>query len=125
MKLFLPEKILEEWSLSEAADLSDGYLVVHETQSKHAVASAIHFAKLASGEDANNLLGRVKTFEQVAHLNPEHMADSCLIGDTAYEVHMGYVADVAAVAPVAKVEHKKKSASPEADLLAAFILDKL
>jgi hypothetical protein len=124
MRLFLPEKTLEDWAISEVADLSDGHLIVRETQSKYLLVSALYFSNLASGDDTHNLLGRVKSLDQLAHLNPEHMADSCLIGETAYETNPGYVIEVVAQVPT-KAEPKKKTASPEADLLAAFILDKL
>jgi hypothetical protein len=124
VKLFLPHQTLEDWSLSEKADLLDGKLVVKEGKTTHPVAPAVHFSKLVSGEDTAGLLGRVKTTAQLAALNAEHFADSCIIGEAAYEVVEGYVTEVQAAAPT-KGDPKKKTASPEADLLAAFILDKL
>jgi hypothetical protein len=124
MKLFLPQKTLEDWAVGEKADLSDGKLVVKEPRSAHPVTPAVHFQKLITGEDVHGLVGRVKTTAQLQALGAEQMGDSCLVGETAYEVAEGYVAEVRP-SPVAKAEPKKKSSSPEADLLAAFILDKL
>ena len=124
MKLFLPEKTLEEWSMSEKADLVDGKLVVKEPNSSHPVMPAVSFLKTIEGTDAKSLVGRVKTSLQLAELGAEHLQDSVILGDTAYEVVPGYVADVAMPA-APKHEAKKKATSPEADLLAAFILDKL
>ncbi|MFZ5444121.1 MAG: hypothetical protein ACOZQL_29260 [Myxococcota bacterium] len=124
MKLFLPQKTLEEWALAEKADLSDGKLVVAEGKTSHPVTSAVHFQKLVSGEDTQGLLGRVKTTAQLTALQAEHFADSCIVGETAYEVVEGYVTEVQAPA-AARPEKKKGAGSPEADLLAAFILDKL
>ena len=124
MKLFLPHKTLEDWMVSEKADLQDGKLLVTEGKASFAVAAGVHFAKLVSGEDTHGLLGRVKTTAQLAALNAEHFQDSCIVGEAAYEVVEGYVTEVATV-PAAKGDAKKKSGSPEADLLAAFILDKL
>jgi hypothetical protein len=69
-------------------------------------------------------LGRVKTTAQLEALGAEHLADSCIVGEVAYEVVEGYVTEVQAAAQ-SKADPKKKSSSPEADLLAAFILDKL
>lgn len=123
MKLFLPQTTLEAWALADKADLVDGQLVVREEATSHPVTPAVHFRAVASGDDLHGLLGRVKTAEQLAALGAEHLADSCLVQDTAYEVAEGYVAEVAAPPP--KAEPKPKAASPEADLLAAFILDKL
>ncbi len=124
MKLFLPEKTLEDWALSEKADLQDGKLVVKEGNSSHPVVPAVSFSKVVSGDDTNSLVGRVKTTSQLSALGAEHLADSVILGDTAYEVVPGYVTEVQAPA-AAKPDGKKKPTSPEADLLAAFILDKL
>jgi hypothetical protein len=124
VKLFLPHKTLEDWMVAEKADLQDGKVVVTEDKSSWPVIAAVHFQKLASGEDTAGLLGRVKTTAQLAAMSAEHFADSCIVGETAYSVIEGYVADVV-VAPPARADPKKKAASPEADLLAAFILDKL
>ncbi len=124
MKLFLPHKTLEDWMVSEKADLQDGKLLVTEGKVSYPVAAGVHFAKLVSGEDTQGLLGRVKTTAQLTALSAEHFQDSCIVGEAAYEVVEGYVTEVATV-PAAKGDGKKKTASPEADLLAAFILDKL
>jgi hypothetical protein len=125
VKLFLPQSTLEEWATTDKADLADGKLVVREGPSSHPVTPAVHFNKLVSGEDSHGLVGRVKTITQLGELGAEHMADSCIVGDTAYEVAEGYVTEVVVAAAPPKGEAKKKSGSPEADLLAAFILDKL
>lgn len=126
MKLFLPQKTLEEWSSGEKADLQDGKLVVAETKASHTVTPAVHFVKLVSGVDQSQLVGRVKTMSQLDQLGCEHMMDSVILGEAAYEVTPGYIAEVAAPpAAAGKGDGKKKATSPEADLLAAFILDKL
>lgn len=119
MKLFLSQKTLEEWALAEKADLQDGKLVLTEGKTTHPVAPAVHFQKLVSGDDTHGLLGRVKTAAQLGLLKAEHYADSCILGDSAYEVVEGYVTEVQGAEP------KKKPSSPEADMLAAFILGKL
>jgi hypothetical protein len=125
MKLFLPQKTLEDWASGEKADLAQGSLVVKESRTSHPVTPAVHFVKLVSGEDVHGLIGRVKTGEQLRALAAESMGDSCLVGDAAYEVVEGYVTEVQAAAGAARPDQRKKTASPEADLLAAFILDKL
>ncbi len=125
MKLFLPQRILEEWSSTEKADLSEGKLVVADPKSSHPVAAGVHFVKLVSGNDTHNLVGRVKSMTQLDELGAEHMADSVILGDTAYEVEPGYLTEVPPEPKARPNDPKKKPISPEADLLAAFILDKL
>lgn len=120
VKLFLPQAKLEEWALSDKADLRDGKLVVTGDPGSYATTPAVHFVKLVSGRDEKKLVSRVKTDEQLQTLGAEQMMESVLIGETAYEVEPGYLTEVDG----AKGDDKKK-VSPEADLLAAFILNKL
>ncbi|WP_235685672.1 MULTISPECIES: hypothetical protein [Corallococcus] len=118
-KLFLSQAQLEEWALADKADLREGRLVVAaEGGGDWPLSPAVHVVQLVSGEDTHQLVSRVKTEEQLARLGAEQMADSILVGDSAYEVVPGYVAEVGAPAP----ERKPNS---ETDLLAAFILNKM
>jgi hypothetical protein len=121
-RLFLPQATLEQWVLDDKADLRDGKLVVHSETSACPVEPAVHFLKLVAGVDDNKLVSRVKTEAQLAQLGAERFEDSVVLGESAYEVVPGYVADVAA--PASKND-KRQPNSPETDLLAAFILDKM
>jgi hypothetical protein len=125
MKLFLPQTTLEEWALEDKADLQDGRLVVQAEQGAWPVTPAVHFLQLVSGEDDKKLVARVKTEAQLGELGAEHMADSVLIGDSAYEVVPGYLAEVAPPEPVGTRAAYQVKPSPEADLLAQFLLNKL
>jgi hypothetical protein len=122
-KLFLPQTTLEEWALNDKADIKDGKLVVTEEKESYPVTPAVHFLRLVSGSDERKLVSKVKTQEQLQAWGAEVMMDSVLLGEAAYEVASGYMAEVPLPAP--RPPGDKKKASPEADLLAAFILDKL
>jgi hypothetical protein len=120
-KLFLPQTQLEEWALEDKADVRDGRLVVTaEGGASYPVVSAVHFLQLVSGEDTHRLVSKVKTEPQLQSLGAEQMADSVLIGDSAYEVVPGYVTEVATSA-----RPSDGKPSSEADLLAAFLLNKM
>jgi len=119
-KLFLPQKTLEEWVLAEKADLKDDRLVVAGESGSYAVTTGVHFLKLVSGQDERKLVARVKTQEQLKKLGAEQMAETVILGEAAYEVVPGYVAEV----PVA-ARQIKKGVTTETDMLAAFLLDKL
>lgn len=118
---FLPQTTLEEWALADQADLKEGRLVVSSDKGSFAVQPAVHIAKLVSGTDDAKLVGKVKTESQLEKLAAEHMADSLILGDNAYEVVPGYIVDVAPPPAGAK----KKIANPDADLLADFLINKL
>ena len=123
MRLFLPQTQLEEWALEDKADVKDGVLVVTGEEGVYPVTPAVHIVQLVTGEDDNDLVARVKTEAQLQSLGAEQMADSVLLGDTAYEVVPGYVAEV----PVSPSDAGSKDGKPgsETDLLAAFLLNKM
>ena len=123
MKLFLPQAQLEEWALEDKADVKDGVLVVTGEEGVYPVTPAVHIVQLVTGEDANDLVAKVKTEAQLQSLGAEQMADSVLLGDTAYEVVPGYVAEV----PRSPSDAGSADGKPgsEADLLAAFLLNKM
>lgn len=124
VKLFLPQATLEEWAAAEKADLQEGKLELAGAQASFPVVTAVHFHKLLSGSDDQKLLHKVKTGDQLKALGAEQMADSVLLGETAYEVTEGYLAEVQAAA-VSEPAPAPRRAGNETDLLAAFLLDKL
>jgi hypothetical protein len=123
LRLFLPQTTLEEWALADKADLRDGKLVLAGDGGAWPVESAVHFVKLVAGNDLQKLVSRVKTDSQLAHLGCERLEDSVVLGETAYQVVPGYVAEIPQ--PGAAKASDKRQGSSEADLLAAFILDKM
>lgn len=130
MRLFLPQTTLEEWAMEDRADLKEGRLVVTGDSATWAVHPAVHFIKVVSGNDESGLLEKVKTDAQLAELGADHLADSVVMGETAYEVVPGYIAEVGAVPthasrPGANPPDARKPSNSEADLLAAFILNKM
>ncbi len=121
LKLFLPQATLEEWMLADKADIRDDKLLVPAENASFPVTGAVRFLRTVSGEDAKLLVRKVKTSAQLAELGAEHMADSVILGEDAYEVVPGYLAEIPL--PSAAVEKKKPTA--ETDLLAQFLLNKL
>lgn len=120
-RLFLPQTQLEEWALDDKADIKDGVLVVTGEEGVYPVIPAVHIVQLVSGEDSQGLIAKVKTEDQLKSLGAEQMADSVLLGETAYEVVPGYVAEVSP-SDAGSVDGKPGS---ETDLLAAFLLNKM
>lgn len=115
-KLFLSQSLLEEWALDEKADLREESLHLTGVEQTYPIRAAVHFKSLASGEDDQKLLSKVKTHEQLAELSAEHMTGSVLLGETAYDVDDGYIVAVPDAPP--------SKGTADADLLAAFLLQK-
>jgi hypothetical protein len=122
-KLFLPQSVLEEWALGDKADIKDGKLVVNAEKASFLVTPAVHFAKLVSGTDDRKLAAKVKTQQEVQDLGVEQMMDSAILGESAYEIVTGYLAEVPTVQGQKGAD--KRKVSPESDLLASYLLDKL
>lgn len=117
---FLPINTLEEWALSDLADLKDGKLVFTADKGSYAVSPGVHFTKVVSGSDDVKLVGKVKTNQQLEKLAAEHVSDSVIMGENAYDVVSGYIVDVATASG-----GKKKASTSDADLLADFLINKL
>lgn len=124
-KLFLPQSTLEDWALNDKADLRDGKLLVNGERTPYHVTPAVHFARLVSGNDEKKLVSKVKTLEQLQELGVEQMMDSAILGESAYEITSGYIAEVPLAQPRADGAGKQSKVSPESDLLASYLLDKL
>ena len=118
-RYFLPEAVLEEWSLEQKADLQETRLLISEDKSAVPLVPAVHFFKLVSGVDERKLLSKVKTRDQLQAMSAEQIHDSVILGDAAYEVVPGYLAEVSPGGA------KGSSPGPDTELLEAFILDKL
>ncbi len=118
-KLFLPQATLETWAAEGRADLREGKLFVGAEKATCSVAPAVHFSRLVSGTDARKLVDTVKTPAQLEQMGAEQMSDSVIVGEDAYDVVQGYLAELA---PAPEQTGKE---SEDSDLLAAFLLDKM
>ena len=105
---------------------------------RYAVVPAVRFIKVAgSAPDAEKLVGKVKTNARLREMKAEHVGDSVLIGDTAYEVEAGFMARAIAVAvrsgmtpvprPPPEIEKAEQSQGKRLDpeALARLILEDL
>ncbi len=90
-RVFVPQETLEGWLSASRVHMVGESLFVEG----HAFSleSAVRFvAEVAGGGDEAQLLGRVKTLDQLEALGGEHCAASVVLGENAYEVIEGFVA---------------------------------
>jgi hypothetical protein len=93
-RVFFPQLALDEWLDEGKLQLEGDTLTLLPEGRRYRLTSALRFlAEVAEGTDPNDLVGKVKDQEQVAALEGEHCADSVVIGDNAYEVVEGFVAE--------------------------------
>lgn len=91
-RIFLSQESLEAWLADGRAQVEADVLTDLQTKRRFELREGVRFlAEVSSGEDANDLVGRVKDLDQLAELGGEHMADSVILGDSAYQVQAGFV----------------------------------
>lgn len=150
--LFVPQSVLDKWSEQGRIQVDGNVLTILGEGKNFALTSAVRFMKMEAGEDAAGLLQKVKTTDALKQMGAEHYMESVILGDNAYQVQQGFLADAnalrraaaasqppapkAAPAPAAapakpaqpaaaapKAEEEKKP--EEKDMLAQFLLDNL
>ncbi len=71
----------------------------------YALEPAVRFLKVLGEEkDLNGLLHKVKSTVQLKELGAEPAGDSCILGDVAYEVQPGFLAEAAALQAAASAK---------------------
>jgi len=144
--LFVSQALLAAWAGQGRIDLDGRSIALLGGQARgrrYALVPAVRFLRVAGGgEDAHGLVARVKTLDQVREIEGEAMADSVVLGEVAYEVEPGFLAEASAVQAAARATPAAPSAassvagSPdqqrdledrrlEAETLARFLLDNL
>jgi hypothetical protein len=145
--LFVPQSVLAKWS-EQGRIAVDGNVLTILGDNKHfALTSAVRFLKMEAGDDDAGLLQKVKTTDALKQMGAEHYMESVILGESAYQVQQGFLADANALrrAAAASQPAPKKGAAPappagasppaapategdksgEPDLLAQFLLDNL
>ena len=143
--LFVSQALLAAWAGQGRIDLDGRSIALLGGQAqgrRYGLEPAVRFLRVAGGgDDAAGLVARVKTLVQVRELGGEAMADSVVMGEVAYEVEPGFLAEASAVEAAARAVPTPDPAPPaaahgklprdledrrrEAEALARFLLDNL
>jgi hypothetical protein len=147
--LFVPQSVLDRWSEQGRIQVDGNVLIILGEQKSFALTSAVRFMKMAAGDDRAGLLAKVKTTDALKQMGAEHYMDSVILGESAYQVQQGFLADANALrraavasqppapkAPVPPAPKAAAGANPapatskegeekagEQDMLAQFLLD--
>jgi len=148
--LFVPQTVLDKWSEQGKVAVEGHVLTLLAEGKSFQLTSAVRFLKMEAGDDIAKLLAKVKTTEALKGMGAEHYMDSVILGEVAYQVQQGFLADAhalrlaaaaapqrAAVAPPPPppdalappppptAEPAKTDPGTEQDLLAQFLLENL
>ncbi len=135
---FVPQALLDTWSDLGKIELDGTLLRIRAENVAFQLTSAVRFVALLEGEDTHQLLRKVKPEAFVREIGGEVVTDSCLVGETAYQVEPGFLAEGEALAAAQKSKATRKSApaprpaappvgpaQEDEDLLTRFLVESL
>ena len=138
--LFVPQSVLDKWVEHGRVELKGRVLTLVREKKSFQLTGAVRFVAMEAGDDAAKLLGKVKTLDALKQMRAEHYMESVILGESAYKVQQGFLAEANALrravgvkAPAADQPAPKKGAAQkqhgaeagEQDLLAQFLLENL
>src|SRR5207237_234472 len=137
--LFVPQSVLDKWSEQGRIEVDGNVLTILGEQKSFALTPAVRFLKMEAGEDTARLLQKVKTTDALKQMGAEHYMESVILGEAAYQVQQGFLADASALRRAAAAAKKAAAAQAKAggaqakqdekegeqDLLEQFLLDNL
>ncbi|MFH2010363.1 MAG: hypothetical protein ABI333_27440 [bacterium] len=92
-KLFISAEWVDVSNMDDKIQLDGEKLIIKADGKAYQITQAVRFLLVEGGDpDPHQLVGKVKTSSQLEALNAETMAESCLLGDTAYRVQPGFSA---------------------------------
>src|SRR5438067_3907845 len=140
--LFVPQSVLDRWSEQGRIAVDGNVLTILGEKKSFALTSAVRFIKMEAGDDNAGLLQKVKTTDALKQMGAEHYRESVILGENAYQVQQGFLADAnalrraaaasqpaapkaATAAPADPAKPGEKKEGGEQDMLERFLLDNL
>ena len=108
--LFVPQSVLDKWSEQGRIQVDGNVLTILGDGKHFALTSAVRFMKMEAGEDSSGLLQKVKTTDALKQMGAEHYMESVILGEVAYQVQQGFLADAHALRRAATVSQPPPAA---------------
>lgn len=90
-RLFVSQQQMDRWTSEGKVRLDDDVMLVPAMNRSFRLTGAVYFTQLIDGDDEKQLIGRVKSTEQLGELKAEHYGASVILGETGYECIEGFV----------------------------------
>lgn len=91
-RLFISQERIDSWSAQEKIALDGDEMTLVDDGRSFAIEPAVYFVKVAGDDDdAQGLVGKVKTEEAIVGLGGDVYMNSVILGETAYDVKSGFV----------------------------------
>jgi len=94
-RVFFPQEALDHWMDEGRVSLEGEYMSLAPEGQRFKLEEAVRFvSEVGGGGDRLDLLGKVKSLTQLDEIGGELCAGSVLVGDEAYEVIEGFLAEL-------------------------------
>lgn len=93
-RMFFSQQALDGWLEAGQVSLEGDVLGLPNGPSFRLTSGVVFNQEVATGEDTLGLCGKAKTVQEVEALKGEHVTGSVVIGDHAYEVTDGFLAEL-------------------------------
>lgn len=91
-RLFISQDCLESWTEEDRCSLDGDTLYVNDMSQRFAIKSAVRFMNVSGSDpDEHGLVGKVKEEAELVAMGAELVSTSVILGDTAYDVQLGFV----------------------------------
>jgi hypothetical protein len=111
--LFVPQSVLDRWSEQGRVQVEGNVLTILGERKDFSLTSAVRFMKMEAGEDVVGLLQKVKTNDALKQMGAEHYLESVILGESAYQVQQGFLADANALRRAAQVSQPPPPGAPK------------
>jgi hypothetical protein len=94
-KLFFSQEIINSWTDDEKVKFDNDTLSIQSGKGVqgYKLTPAYRFVKVSDGgPDPHSLIDAVHSEEELAQMGADAYLNSCILGETAYDVEQGYVA---------------------------------
>ncbi len=114
--LFVSQAMLDSWAEQGKIDFVGNVMTLLSGEGKgrsYALEPAVRFMKvLGEDKDPNGLVHKVKSVTQLREMGAEPAEDSCILGDVAYEVQPGFLAEASALQAAATAQPTRTASKP-------------
>jgi hypothetical protein len=121
--LFVSQEMLDTWAEQGKIDFVGNVMTLLQGEGKgrsYALEPAVRFLKILGAEaDSNGLLSKVKPVSQLRGMGAEQVEGSVILGDVAYEVQPGFLAEVSALQAAAAASKAPQAVVPPASVVPA------
>ena len=112
--LFVSQAMLDAWAEQGKIDFVGNVMTLLTGEGRgrsYALEPAVRFLKVVGAErDPNALLTKVKPMAQLREMGAEQVEGSVILGDAAYEVQPGFLAEVSALQAAAAARKSPQAA---------------